>query len=278
MIERGKQCDPPIAFSYDGVVSQTTDSHRIIEKAYQLKGEDGQLALVERCVPPSSRSSSRSWGADTSTRTHAGCSRPTSKSRATQARTTSSRATPSRRASSPPRPTPRPSSRPTSSSPRCRRASGRPSCEGSAACRSPSSTTSMASRARRRPRRSSRCLRSSQRVSSRPEVEAHMRVWVVARDGNAASFNDARRRRESRERGVSTLPPLGSCPTALRREGPTDYPSTTAQAASVLFVRCDCPCGSSEGYEAGPLGERGKGRTDRAGDLLMPAARTFAPA
>ncbi|TNY21085.1 thioredoxin-like protein [Rhodotorula diobovata] len=48
MIERGKQCDPPIAFSYDGVVSQTTDSHRIIEKAYQLKGEDGQLALVER--------------------------------------------------------------------------------------------------------------------------------------------------------------------------------------------------------------------------------------
>ncbi|BGP36812.1 hypothetical protein JCM10450v2_000705 [Rhodotorula kratochvilovae] len=48
MIERGRACDPPIQFSYGGVVSQTTDSHRLIEKAYELKGEEGQLALVER--------------------------------------------------------------------------------------------------------------------------------------------------------------------------------------------------------------------------------------
>lgn len=50
MIERGKGCDPPIHFSYGGVVSQTTDSHRLIEKAYELKGEEGQLRLVERYV------------------------------------------------------------------------------------------------------------------------------------------------------------------------------------------------------------------------------------
>ncbi|KPV78537.1 uncharacterized protein RHOBADRAFT_49187 [Rhodotorula graminis WP1] len=48
MFERGQACDPPIRFSYDGNVAQTTDSHRIIEKAYELKGEEGQLALVER--------------------------------------------------------------------------------------------------------------------------------------------------------------------------------------------------------------------------------------
>lgn len=52
MVERGKGCDPPINFSYGGVVSQTTDSHRLIEKAYELKGEEGQLRLVERYVSP----------------------------------------------------------------------------------------------------------------------------------------------------------------------------------------------------------------------------------
>lgn len=50
MKERGRACDPPIEFSYGGNVSQTTDSHRLIEKARELKGEEGQLALVERCV------------------------------------------------------------------------------------------------------------------------------------------------------------------------------------------------------------------------------------
>ncbi|GJN91697.1 hypothetical protein Rhopal_004720-T1 [Rhodotorula paludigena] len=48
MKERGRACDPPIEFSYGGNVSQTTDSHRLIEKARELKGEEGQLALVER--------------------------------------------------------------------------------------------------------------------------------------------------------------------------------------------------------------------------------------
>ena len=48
MIERGRECNPPIEFSYGGVVSQTTDSHRLIEKSYQLKGEEGQKALVAR--------------------------------------------------------------------------------------------------------------------------------------------------------------------------------------------------------------------------------------
>lgn len=46
MKERGKA--EGIDFSYDGVVSQTTDSHRLIGKARLLKGEDGQLRLVER--------------------------------------------------------------------------------------------------------------------------------------------------------------------------------------------------------------------------------------
>ncbi|KAI5474400.1 protein disulfide oxidoreductase [Pseudohyphozyma bogoriensis] len=46
MIERGR--GEGIEFSYGGVVSQTTHSHRLIEKARQLKGEQGQLAFVER--------------------------------------------------------------------------------------------------------------------------------------------------------------------------------------------------------------------------------------
>ncbi|GAA6020323.1 hypothetical protein JCM11491_005330 [Sporobolomyces phaffii] len=48
MIERGRECTPKIEFSYGGVVSQTTDSHRLIEKAYLVKGEQGQKALVAR--------------------------------------------------------------------------------------------------------------------------------------------------------------------------------------------------------------------------------------
>ncbi|GAA5988570.1 hypothetical protein JCM5350_004457 [Sporobolomyces pararoseus] len=48
MIERGRGCNPPIEFSYGGNVSQTTDSHRLIEKAYLLSGEEGQKALVAR--------------------------------------------------------------------------------------------------------------------------------------------------------------------------------------------------------------------------------------
>ncbi|GAA5949621.1 hypothetical protein JCM3765_002727 [Sporobolomyces pararoseus] len=48
MIERGRGCNPPIEFSYGGNVSQTTDSHRLIEKAYSLQGEEGQKALVAR--------------------------------------------------------------------------------------------------------------------------------------------------------------------------------------------------------------------------------------
>ncbi|KAM0755769.1 thioredoxin-like protein [Meredithblackwellia eburnea MCA 4105] len=46
MKERGLK--EGINFSYGGVVSQTTDSHRIITKARELKGEEGQLKLVER--------------------------------------------------------------------------------------------------------------------------------------------------------------------------------------------------------------------------------------
>lgn len=46
MIERGKA--EGISFSYGGVVSQTTDSHRMIAKARELKGEEGQLRFVER--------------------------------------------------------------------------------------------------------------------------------------------------------------------------------------------------------------------------------------
>lgn len=46
MIERGK--GEGINFSYGGVVSQTTSSHRMIAKARALKGEEGQLRFVER--------------------------------------------------------------------------------------------------------------------------------------------------------------------------------------------------------------------------------------
>lgn len=46
MIERGRA--EGINFSYGGVVSSTVDSHRMIEKAYELKGEQGQLAFVQR--------------------------------------------------------------------------------------------------------------------------------------------------------------------------------------------------------------------------------------
>ncbi|GAA6058725.1 hypothetical protein JCM10212_003413 [Sporobolomyces blumeae] len=48
MVDRGRGCNPPIEFSYGGNVSQTTDSHRLIEKSRLLKGEEGQLALVAR--------------------------------------------------------------------------------------------------------------------------------------------------------------------------------------------------------------------------------------
>lgn len=44
MIERGLV--EGINFSYGGVISQTTDSHRLIEKARELKGQAGQLAIV----------------------------------------------------------------------------------------------------------------------------------------------------------------------------------------------------------------------------------------
>ena len=46
MIERGK--GEGINFSYGGNVSQTTDSHRLIEKSREVGGEEMQLALVER--------------------------------------------------------------------------------------------------------------------------------------------------------------------------------------------------------------------------------------
>lgn len=58
MKERGR--GEGIEFSYGGNVSQTTDSHRIIEKARELKGEEGQLRLVERCVFVSRSGSPRS--------------------------------------------------------------------------------------------------------------------------------------------------------------------------------------------------------------------------
>ncbi|KAJ7628346.1 thioredoxin-like protein [Roridomyces roridus] len=45
MIARGKEVG--INFSYGGTVRQTTDSHRLIEKAYQTGGEPAQRAVVE---------------------------------------------------------------------------------------------------------------------------------------------------------------------------------------------------------------------------------------
>lgn len=46
MKERGR--GEGINFSYGGNVSQTTSSHRMIAKARELKGEEGQLRFVER--------------------------------------------------------------------------------------------------------------------------------------------------------------------------------------------------------------------------------------
>ncbi|KAK4054898.1 hypothetical protein OIV83_000822 [Microbotryomycetes sp. JL201] len=46
MAERGKGVG--INFSYGGNVSNTRDSHRLIEKARSLKGEQGQLRFTER--------------------------------------------------------------------------------------------------------------------------------------------------------------------------------------------------------------------------------------
>ncbi|KAJ7130310.1 thioredoxin-like protein [Mycena epipterygia] len=45
MIARGKEVG--INFSYGGTIRQTTDSHRLIEKAYQVGGEPMQRAVVE---------------------------------------------------------------------------------------------------------------------------------------------------------------------------------------------------------------------------------------
>jgi predicted DsbA family dithiol-disulfide isomerase len=50
MKERGRQLEPPVEFSYGGNVSNTIDAHRLIEKAYEVGGEETQLKLVERCV------------------------------------------------------------------------------------------------------------------------------------------------------------------------------------------------------------------------------------
>lgn len=48
MAERGR--GEGINFSYGGNISQTTNSHRLIAKARELKGEEGQLRMVERCA------------------------------------------------------------------------------------------------------------------------------------------------------------------------------------------------------------------------------------
>lgn len=48
MIERGKA--EGINFSYGGNVANTIDSHRLIEKARAVKGEQGQLDFVEKSV------------------------------------------------------------------------------------------------------------------------------------------------------------------------------------------------------------------------------------
>lgn len=50
MKERGRQLDPPREFSYGGNVSNTKDSHRLIEKAWEVGGEETQLKLVEKCA------------------------------------------------------------------------------------------------------------------------------------------------------------------------------------------------------------------------------------
>ncbi|KAK4704445.1 hypothetical protein P7C70_g1767, partial [Phenoliferia sp. Uapishka_3] len=46
MAERGR--GEGINFSYGGLISQTTNSHRLITKAREVKGEAGQLAIVDR--------------------------------------------------------------------------------------------------------------------------------------------------------------------------------------------------------------------------------------
>ncbi|GAA5904361.1 hypothetical protein JCM6882_003206 [Rhodosporidiobolus microsporus] len=47
MVERGRECEPPIEFSYGGNVSNTKDSHRLIEKAWVVGGEEAQRKVVE---------------------------------------------------------------------------------------------------------------------------------------------------------------------------------------------------------------------------------------
>jgi len=48
MRERGEAESPPIKFSYGGDVAQTTDSHRLMELAYEKGGEKAQRRLFER--------------------------------------------------------------------------------------------------------------------------------------------------------------------------------------------------------------------------------------
>jgi len=264
MFERGQACDPPIRFSYDGNVAQTTDSHRIIEKAYELKGEEGQLALVERCVSRSSSplSSSPTLGprsrADSALASLAASSRRTSRSRATPARTSSSRATPSARASLPRSTRPRRSSRPTSSSRRSRRASRRRSCAASAACRSRSSTTSTASAARRRPRRSWRSLRRSPRASSRRE-----RDDVAAARAHCTEslelFSHAAAER-GRER-VSTLPPttLFRSTAASTRGLPRAITPLPPPPIHLFVVVVDANVHAGRGMRRGSRRRKGRG-------------------
>ncbi|GAA5832918.1 hypothetical protein JCM11251_000530 [Rhodosporidiobolus azoricus] len=47
MYERGLDLQPPVKFSYGGNVSNTKDSHRLIEKAWNLGGQEAQLKIVE---------------------------------------------------------------------------------------------------------------------------------------------------------------------------------------------------------------------------------------
>ncbi|GAA6035178.1 hypothetical protein JCM8097_006405 [Rhodosporidiobolus ruineniae] len=48
MLQRGRECDPPIEFSYGGNVSNTKDSHRVLEKAYAVGGEEVQRKVAEK--------------------------------------------------------------------------------------------------------------------------------------------------------------------------------------------------------------------------------------
>lgn len=56
MIARGKA--EGINFSYGGNISNTNDSHRLIEKAREIGGEKGQLAIVEKFFSSCKSSSS----------------------------------------------------------------------------------------------------------------------------------------------------------------------------------------------------------------------------